>query len=110
MKVLSNPGISIKTIPKEEQDEIKEELFESALINDFVVDGSDSDQDNHVDLEDDDDDEEGAHSELKFQKKSIFKSTKSAFLTFSKVQKHIFCYFKNGKKSIFAPKKKGFKL
>jgi len=56
MKVLSNPGISIKTIPKEEQDEIKEELFESALINDFVVDGSDSDQDNHVDLEDDDED------------------------------------------------------
>ena len=45
------------------------------------------------------------HSELKFQKKSIFKSTKSYFLTFSKVQKHIFCYFKNGKKSIFAPKK-----
>ena len=106
MKVLSNPGISIKTIPKEEQDEIKEELFESALINDFVVDGSDSDQeDNHVDLEDDDDDEEGAHSELKFQKKSIFKSTKSTFLTFSKVQKHIFGNFKNGKKSIFAPKK-----
>ena len=47
----------------------------------------------------------GGHSELKFQKKSIFKSTKSTFLTFSKVQKHIFCYFKNGKKSIFAPKK-----
>ena len=48
---------------------------------------------------------EEAHSELKFQKKSIFKSTKSTFLTFSKVQKHIFCYFKNGKKSIFASKK-----
>ena len=48
----------------------------------------------------------GQHSELKFQKKSIFKSKKSNFLTFSKVQKHIFCYFKNGKKSIFAPKKK----
>ena len=31
------------------------------------------------------------HSELKLQKKSIFKSTKSNFLTFSKVQKHIFC-------------------
>ena len=46
-----------------------------------------------------------SHSELKFQKKSIFKSTKSTFLTFSKVQKHIFCYFKNGKKSIFAQKK-----
>ena len=30
-----------------------------------------------------------SHSELKFQKKSIFKSTKSNFLTFSKVQKHI---------------------
>ena len=103
MKVLSNPGISIKTIPKEEQDEIKEELFESALINDFVVDGSDSDQDNHVDLEDDD--EEGVHSELKLKKKFIFKSTKSTFLTFSKVQKHIFCYFKNGKKSILHQKK-----
>ena len=58
MKVLSNPGISIKTIPKEEQDDIKEELFDSALINDFVDDGSDSDQDNHVDLEDDDEGEE----------------------------------------------------
>ena len=45
------------------------------------------------------------HSELKFKKKSIFKSTKSTFLTLSKVQKHILCYFKNGKKSIFAPKK-----
>ena len=45
------------------------------------------------------------HSELKFQKKSIFKITKSTFLTFSKVQKHLFCYFKNSKKSIFAPKK-----
>ena len=56
------------------------------------------------------------HSELKFQKKIhfrrtktlffyIFKSTKIHFLTFSKVQKHIFCYFKNGKKSIFAPVK-----
>ena len=45
------------------------------------------------------------HSELKFQKKSIFKSTKSNFLTFSKVEKHIFCYFKNGIKSIFAPEK-----
>ena len=31
-----------------------------------------------------------SHSELKFQKKSTFKSTKSTFLTFSKVQKHIF--------------------
>ena len=63
MKVLSNPGISIKTIPKEEQDEIKEELFESALINDFVVDddGSESDQEdnNHVDLDQDEDEEEG---------------------------------------------------
>ena len=46
----------------------------------------------------------GIHSELKFQKKSIFKSTRSTFLTFLIVQKHIFCYFKNGKKSIFAPK------
>ena len=51
------------------------------------------------------DDNNDLHSELKFQKKSIFKSTKSTLLTFSKVQKHIFCYFKNGKKSIFAPKK-----
>ena len=64
MKVLSNPGISIKTIPKEEQDEIKEELFESALINDFVVDddGSESDHqedNNHVDLDQDEDEEEG---------------------------------------------------
>ena len=31
------------------------------------------------------------HSELNFQKKPIFKRTKSHFLTFSKVQKHIFC-------------------
>ena len=46
-----------------------------------------------------------SHSELKFPKKSIFKSTKSTFLTFSRVQKHIFYYFKNGKKSIFALKK-----
>ena len=45
------------------------------------------------------------HSELKFQKKSIFKSTKSTFLTFLIVQKHIFCYFKNGKKSFFGRKK-----
>ena len=49
---------------------------------------------------------ESMHSELKFQKKSNFKSTKTFFfLTFSKVQKHIFCYFKNGKKSIFVPKR-----
>ena len=34
-----------------------------------------------------------AHSELKLKKKSIFKCTKSIFLTFSKLQKHIFCYF-----------------
>ena len=45
------------------------------------------------------------HSELKFRKKSIFVGRKTHFLTFSKVQKNIFCYFKNGKKSIFAPKK-----
>ena len=46
--------------------------------------------------------EEDTNSELKFKKKNIFKNTKSNFLTFSKVQKHIFCFFKNGKKSIFA--------
>ena len=34
------------------------------------------------------------HSALKLEKNAI-----------SKVQKHIFCYFKNGKKSIFAPEK-----
>ena len=50
-----------------------------------------------------------SHSELKCQKKPIFKSTKSNFLTFSKVYKHIFCCLKIGKKSIFAPKK-GLKL
>ena len=33
---------------------------------------------------------------------SALKLEKSAI---SKVQKHIFCYFKNGKKSIFAPEK-----
>ena len=48
------------------------------------------------------------HSELKFQKKTIFKSKKSNFFTFSKVQKHIFCYFKNGKKKIST--KKSLKL
>ena len=47
-----------------------------------------------------------AHSELKFRKKSIFAGQKKThFLTFSKAQKHIFCYFKNGKKSIFVPEK-----
>ena len=56
------------------------------------------------------------HSELKFFKKIHFRRTKThflkfskvqkhIFLTFSKVQKHIFCYFKNGKKLIFAPEK-----
>ena len=34
------------------------------------------------------------HNALKLEKSAI-----------SKVQKHIFCYFKNWKKSIFAPKK-----
>ena len=46
-----------------------------------------------------------AHSELKFQKKSIFVGRKMHFLTFSKVKKPIFCYLKDGKKSISAPKK-----
>ena len=46
-----------------------------------------------------------SHSELKFRKKSIFVGRKTHYVTFSKVQKNIFCYFKNGKKSIFAPKK-----
>ena len=56
-------------------------------------------------------------SEFKFRKKSIFvgqkthfffyifKSTKIHFLTFSKVQKNIFCYFKNGKKNPFLHQK-----
>ena len=44
-------------------------------------------------------------SELKFRKKFHFCRTKNGFfLTFSKVQKHIFCYFKNWKKNIFVPK------
>ena len=43
--------------------------------------------------------------ELKFRKKSHFCRTKTHFLTFLKLQINIFCYFKNGKKSIFAPKK-----
>ena len=47
----------------------------------------------------------GSHSELKFQKKFIFVARKTHFLTFAKVQKNFFCCFKNGKKSIFAPKK-----
>ena len=46
-----------------------------------------------------------SHSELKFRKNSIFVGRKTHFLTFSKVQKNIFCYFKNREKSIFAPKK-----
>ena len=49
------------------------------------------------------------HSELKFVKKNptYFCRIKIHFLIFSKskVQKYIFCHFKNGKKSIFAAKK-----
>ena len=53
-----------------------------------------------------------SHSELKFQKKSIFKCIKSTFLTFFQKYKNTFyaTYFKNGKKSILAPKKKSLKL
>ena len=45
------------------------------------------------------------HSKLKFRKKCIFVGRKMHFLTFSKVQKNIFCYFKKWDKIHFCTKK-----
>ena len=51
-----------------------------------------------------------SHSELKFQKKSIFKSTKSNFLTFSIKYKNTFFAISKMAKNPFLLQKKSLKL
>ena len=65
MKVLNNPGISIKTIPKEEQEEIKEEFFDNVDFSDH-----DDDNDDHVDDHDDQDDQDSPSEIIKEFKES----------------------------------------
>ena len=61
LKVLNNPGISIKPLPKDEQDEIKEELFEN--LDDLVDDLSDNDDLDEVVKDEDDDESETKEQE-----------------------------------------------